>query len=182
MLQATRISWSAAIAGRCLRIWASCSSTSGITANCGSHVNVTPSMEQPQVRTRKKDLLSFPRIHIYIHTYKNRLKMIAFRTCEFRYVLHFFKKFFNKKNLELSSKFEGGAVVWKHIPTSLFSSFPSLPSYSFSKLSLSRRCWIGRNVKMKFESWIPLESISFFHWSNGIVSLSFIRSRVRFKG
>lgn len=85
-LQATRISWSAAIAGRCLRIWASCSSTSGITANCGSHVNVTPSMEQPQVRTRKKDLLSFVFIYIYIYI-RERIKNDRFGSCEFRYVL-----------------------------------------------------------------------------------------------
>ena len=54
MLQAIRTSWSVATAERCLQTWASCSSTSEITANCGSHVNVTLSMEQPQVRTRKK--------------------------------------------------------------------------------------------------------------------------------
>lgn len=72
---------------------------------------------------------------------------------------------------ELSSKFEGGAVVWKHIPT-LYS------PYFSSKLSLSRRCWMGRNVKMKFESWIPGVDFLFPLKQNGIVSLSFIRSRV----
>lgn len=136
------------------------------------------------VLERKIYSLSLVYIYIYTHIQKQvKNDRFGANSATFSISLrYFFKKFFNKKNLELSSKFEGGAVVWKHIPTSLFSSFPSLPSYSFSKLSLSRRCWIGRNVKMKFESWIPLESISFFHWSNGIVSLSFIRSRVRFKG
>lgn len=138
----------------------------------------------PSTYSKERSTLFPSYTYIYTHIQK-RVKNDRFdaNSATFSISLrYFFKKFFNKKNLELSSKFEGGAVVWKHIPTSLFSSFPSLPSYSFSKLSLSRRCWIGRNVKMKFESWIPLESISFFHWSNGIVSLSFIRSRVRFKG
>lgn len=54
-------------------------------------------MEQPQVRTRKKDLLSF--VFIYIYIYENELKTIALDRANSA-TFSSFKKFFNKKNQE----------------------------------------------------------------------------------